>query len=131
MPRGFHSLAVKAHHPPQARRGGWVVQRKTAKKRLARSLRHVPQYCRRPRHDLLRQQHPYRCRLLRGHYAYYGILGNARSIGNVAYQVRRTWHKWLKRRNGLRRLTWAKFKAMLQRLVLPAPRIVHPFGWSP
>ena len=61
----------------------------------------------------------------------YGILGNARSLGNFAYQVRRIWHKWLKRRNGLRRLTGAKFTAMLQRLVLPAPRIVHTFGWSP
>ena len=115
----------------RSRRGAWIVLRRTAPRRLARALRHVQQYCRRHRHDLLRQQHQYLCQLLRGHYAYYGILGNARSIGNFAYQVRRIWHKWLKRRNGLRRLTWAKFTAMLQRLVLPAPRIVHTFGWSP
>ena len=115
----------------RSRRGAWVVMRQTAKKRLARALRHVHQYCRRHRHDLLRQQHQYLCQLLRGHYAYYGILGNARSIGNFAYQVRRTWHQWLKRRDGLRRLTWAQFNAMLKRLVLPAPRIVHTFGWSP
>jgi RNA-directed DNA polymerase len=115
----------------RSRRGAWVVLRKTAVRRLARALRHVQQYCRRHRHDLLRQQHQYLCQLLRGHYAYYGILGNARSIGNFAYQVRRIWHQWLKRRNGLRRLTWVKFTAMLQRLVLPTPRIVHTFGWSP
>ena len=114
----------------RSRRGAWIVLRKTAR-RAGPRLAAVQQYCRRHRHALLRQQHQYLCQLLRGHYAYYGILGNARGIGNFAYQVRRIWHKWLKRRNGLRRLTWVKFTAMLQRLVLPAPRIVHTFGWNP
>ena len=68
---------------------------------------------------------------MRGHYTYYGILGNARSLATFAYYVRRLWHKWLKRRNGLRRLTWDKFNAMLRRLVLPEPRIVQTFGWTP
>jgi hypothetical protein len=45
--------------------------------------------------------------------------------------VRRLWHKWLKRRDGLRRLTWEKLTAMLRRLVLPEPRIVQTFGWTP
>lgn len=115
----------------RSRRGVWVVIRKTARKRLARALQRVSQYCRRHRHDLLRDQHQYLCRLLRGHYAYYGILGNARGIATFAYQVRRIWHKWLKRRDGLRRLTWEKFTGMLRRLVLPAPRLVHTFGWTP
>ncbi len=115
----------------RSRRGAWVVMRQTAKKRLARSLRHVDRYCRRQRHALLGVQHRYLCQLLRGHYAYYGIVGNARSLANFAYQVRRLWHKWLKRRNGLRRLIWAQFNCLLQRLPLPPPRIVHTFGWSP
>ncbi len=119
------------HGWKRSRRGVWVVIRKTARKRLARALQRVSQYCRRHRHDALRDQHQYLCRFLRGHYAYYGILGNARGIATFAYQVRRLWHKWLKRRNGLRRLTWTKFNEMLKRLVLPAPRIVHTFGWSP
>jgi hypothetical protein len=108
-----------------------VVIRKTAKKRLARAVRHVYQYGRRPRQDRRREPHPYRCRLLRGHYAYSGIMGNARGIANFAYRVRRIWHKWLPRRNGLRRLTWDRFHGMLRRLVWPAPRIVHTFGWTP
>ena len=119
------------HTWKRSRRGAWAVIRQTAKKRLVRSLRRAYEYCRRHRHDALREQHQYLCQLLRGHYGYYGIPGNARSIANFAYQVRRLWHKWLKRRNGLRRLTWDKFNAMLRRLVLPAPRIVHTFGWTP
>lgn len=119
------------HYWKRSRRGRWVVARKTAAQRLARSLRKVDDYCRRHRHLSLLQQHGYLCRLLRGHYAYYGIVGNFRSIGNFAYQVRRIWRKWLRRRDGLRRLTWEKFNGMLQRLALPQPRIVHSFGYSP
>jgi len=115
----------------RSRRGVWVVLRQTARTRLARALRRVSEYCRRHRHDPLRQQQRYLSQLLRGHYAYYGILGNARGIANFAYWVRRLWHKWLKRRNGLRRLTWEKFNGMLRRLVLPEPRIVQFFGWTP
>ena len=119
------------HHWKRSRRGAWIVTRRTARKRQARALRKVYCYCKRYRHTPLRQQHQYLCRLLRGHYAYYGIVGNSRSIQNFAYQVRRIWHKWLQRRNGLRRLTWARFNGMLQRLALPEPRIVHTFGWRP
>jgi len=53
----------------RSRRGAWVVRRRTAPRRLARALRHGQQYGRRQRHDLLRQQPPYLCQLLRGHYA--------------------------------------------------------------
>ena len=115
----------------RSRRGTWVVSRRTASNRLARGLRRAAQYCRRHRHDPLRQQHQYLSQFLRGHYAYYGILGNARSLATFAYQVRRLWHQWLQRRNGLRRLTWAKFTGILRRLALPAPRLVHTFGWTP
>jgi RNA-directed DNA polymerase len=119
------------HRWKRSRRGAWVVVRQTARTRLARALRRASEYCRRHRHDPLRQQQQYLRQLLRGHYTYYGILGNARGLATFAYYVRRLWHKWLKRRNGLRRLTWDKFNAMLRRLVLPEPRIVPTFGWTP
>lgn len=96
-----------------------------------RALRRVSEYCRRHRHAPLRQQQRYLSQLLRGHYAYYGIIGNARGIGTFAYWVRRIWHKWLQRRNGLRRLTWAKFNEMLTRLVLPEPRLAQSHRRTP
>ncbi len=119
------------HYWKRSRRGRWVVGRKTAVKRLARSLKKVDQYCRRCRHLSLLRQHRYLCRMLCGHYGYYGIVGNFRSIAKFAYQVRRIWRKWLRRRDGLRRLTWEKFNVMLARLELPKPRIIHSFGYSP
>jgi RNA-directed DNA polymerase len=115
----------------RSRRGFWVAVRQTARSRLARALRRVVEYCRKHRHAPLRQQQQYLSQLLRGHDAYYGILGNARGLASFAYHVSRLWHKWLQRRNGLRRLTWAKFNAMLTRLVLPEPWIVPTFGGTP
>ncbi|MCU0914928.1 MAG: hypothetical protein MUC88_10240 [Planctomycetes bacterium] len=112
----------------RCRCGAWVVGRQTARNRLARALRRASEYCPRHRHDPLRRQQPYRSQLLRGHYAYYGIRGNARGTATFAYYVRRLWHKWLKRRNGLRRLTWDTFNAMLRRLVLPEPRLAPTLG---
>ena len=128
--RTFEFLGF-THYWKRSRRGCWIVARKTAKTRLARALRKVYTYCKRYRHRPLRQQQQRLSQMLRGHYGYYGIVGNSRSIKNFAYQTRRIWQKWLKRRDGLRRLTWEKFNAMLERLALPEPRIVHPFGRSP
>ncbi len=126
---GINDVDMTGDIGKRSRRGRWIVTRRTAKKRLARSLRRVYQYCRGHRHDPPGVQHRYLCRLLRGHFAYYGIVGNSQGIRKFAYQVNRIWHKWLKRRNGLRRLTWEKFNRLLERLPLPQPRIVQTFGW--
>jgi RNA-directed DNA polymerase len=115
----------------RSRRGMWVVLRKTAKTRYARALRRVSAYCKRHRHDRLPEQHQQLCRRLLGHYAYYGTTGNSKSIRAFAHQVARIWQKWLKRRSGRRKLTWAKFNRLLERFPFPPPRIVHTFGWRP
>lgn len=112
----------------RSRRGKWIVMRKTSKQRLARCLRGVYHYCRRHRHDPLAGQHAYLGRLMRGHFAYYGIVGNGSSIRKFAYQVNRIWYKWLKRRNGLGRLRWEKFNRLLKRFPLPPPRIVERYA---
>ncbi|HKY35942.1 MAG TPA: hypothetical protein VJN18_08390, partial [Polyangiaceae bacterium] len=60
----------------------------------------------------------------RGHYAYYGVTGNFRSLLRYFDEVRRIWKKWLSRRNN-RGLTWESMQAILQVFPLPRPRIVH------
>jgi hypothetical protein len=65
--------------------------------------------------------------LMRGHYAYYGITGNARRLSWYARQVARIWQKWLSRRGHGNRLHWRRFAALLTRYPLPAARIVHRY----
>jgi group II intron reverse transcriptase/maturase len=61
---------------------------------------------------------------LRGHYAYYGVTGNSRSINNFFYEVKRILFKWMGRRGKRGSMTYAKFLLLLRRFPLPSPRIV-------
>jgi len=61
---------------------------------------------------------------LRGHFAYYGVTDNSRSISNFAYQVTRTLFKWLNRRGKRGCYTWDKFLKLLKLYPLPKPRIL-------
>ena len=68
--------------------------RKTAKDRFCRALKQLALWCRRNRHRPLREQYAVLCQKLRGHYAYYGITGNGRSLQRLRTAAARIWWKW-------------------------------------
>src|SRR5208337_4779126 len=108
-------------------RGGWAVVRRTATKRLSRAVRSIAEWCRVNRHLPVCEQHAKLSQKVRGHYAYYGITGNARALSYFLSAVHRAWRKWLDRRNCLREMTWDRFNRLLKRYPLPPPRIVHSY----
>jgi len=124
-PGGSFDLLGFRHYWGRSRRGRWVVQRKTCRDRLGRALRAVGQWCRRWRHQPVGEQHAGLCRKLRGHYAYYGITGNGRSLMSFWHGVRRCWRKWLHRRSQRGRVPWDRFVALEGRYPLPRPVVVH------
>ena len=85
----------------------------------------LAQWCREHRHRPVAEQHEAINRKLRGHYAYYGVTGNARALNRYRWLTERVWRKWLNRRNHRGPLTWVRFKALLQRYPLLPPRVVH------
>jgi RNA-directed DNA polymerase len=109
----------------RSRKGRWVVQRKTAKDRFTRALREVGHWCRAHRHWPVAAQQAALRRKLQGHYAYYGITGNARALARFVHEVRRLWRKWLHRRSWRGRTTWVRFVRLTERYPLPPPRVVH------
>jgi RNA-directed DNA polymerase len=111
----------------KSRAGKNVVRLVTAKNRFARALAAVTAWCRFNRHLPIPDQHAHLTAMMRGHYAYYGITGNARRLSWYARQVARTWQKWLSRRGHGNRLDWRRFTALLKRHPLPAVRIVHRY----
>jgi len=121
--RSFDFLGL-THYWGRSRKGHWVVRQKTAKDRLSRALRAIEAWCRRHRHAPVRWQHDQLSRKLRGHYAYYGMTGNARSMASYRHHVERIWRKWLRRRSNAK-LPWERFSAFLQRDPLPPVRVVH------
>lgn len=100
-------------------KGGWVVKRKTASDRFTRAIRALSMWCRKYRHLRLGVQWQMLCRKLRGHYAYYGIIGNTRNIGWFRHEAERIWHKWLSRRSYKARIPWERFASVLEHYPLP------------
>ena len=62
---------------------------------------------------------------LRGHYNYYGLTHNYRSLEYYYRGVCRVWRKWLNRRSRKLDLSWPAFNRLLKRHPLPLPRVVH------
>jgi hypothetical protein len=100
----FDFLGFK-HYWRRSRKGQWTVGRKTARVRLSQSLKRVRAWCRKRMHAPVSWQHTQLSRKMRGHYAYYAIRGNYRSLDAFHRQVTRIWRTWLHRRSQKARRT--------------------------
>jgi group II intron reverse transcriptase/maturase len=111
----------------KSRKGNAAMWQRTAKARLARTLKAINEQCRSMRSWPLAEQHRRLCRMLKGHFAYFGISGNYQRLTAVVYQTRWLWRKWLSRRSWTSQVTWEQFLRLVERYPLPAPRIVHRY----
>ena len=64
---------------------------------------------------------------LMGHYLYYGIGGNYRSIQRYYNEVKNILFKWINRRSQRRSFNWEEFSKYLVLYPLPKPKIYHPY----
>ena len=108
-------------------RGKDVVRQITAKGRFARALKSVHDWCKRHGTSRSRCSRDHLARMIRGHCAYYGRIGNGKRLEWFLYQVIRIWRKWLARRNRLRHMNWDRMNALLKRYPLPSVRITRPW----
>jgi len=122
---GSFDLLGFTHYWGRSRKGRRVIKRKTAKGRLSRALASIAQWCRKHRHLPVREQHAQLVLKLRGHFAYFGITGNGRALGDFGHFVERIWRKWLDRRSNRARMGWDRYRRLLERYPLPAPVVVH------
>ncbi len=125
VPAGSFDLLGFAHYWGRSRRGYWVVKRKTSKSRLRRGLVAIAQWCRTNRHDALAAQQSTLGQKLRGHFAYYGITGNAHALSQFRRGVIGLWRKWLGRRHRAGEVAWERMYRLLERYPLPPAKVVH------
>jgi len=111
----------------RSRKGKPTMWQRTAKDRLARTLKAINQQCRQMRTWPMAEQQRRLCRMLQGHFAYFGITGNYRRLAAVLHQTRRLWRKWLSRRSWKSSVSWVRFMQLVAQHPLPAPRIVHRY----
>ena len=114
------------HYWARSRVGRWVILRRTAKDRFRRGLKRIAEWCRAHRHRPVRDQHRELSRKLQGHYAYFGIPGNANALWRMQHLARCAWLKWLDRRSWRAKLTWPKRRALAERFPFPVPRKSKP-----
>ena len=102
-----------------------MVKRKTASSRLKRTLAALAEWCRKHLHLPIGEQHHKLTQKLRGHYGYYGIIGNFASLQKFREAARRIWRCRLSRRRRGRPLSWPRFVRLEKRYNLPRARVVH------
>src|SRR5262252_3060845 len=107
----------------RSRKGYWRMGCKTRRASLRRATQAIYDWCRRHRHQPVEAQHAALGRRLRGHFNYFGVSGNFRSLQRLVEATKRAWYKWLCRRSQRKRLNWKRFTDLLRQRPLPRPRI--------
>jgi RNA-directed DNA polymerase len=125
IPAGTFDLLGFTHSWGRSRNGYWVVKRKTSKSRISRGRKALAQWLRKDRHRELADQHRTLSQKLRGHFAYYGITGNAAALKRFRRGAIGLWRKWLSRRNRDGPIAWTKMYRLLARYPLPPAIVVH------
>lgn len=123
----FDFLGI-THYIGTSRLGKFKVGRKTSKKRFRRSCVAMNRWLAEIRNKLpLKEWWKQLSAKVRGHYAYYGISDNSKSINAYHYRVTRMVYKWLNRRSQKKSMSWEGFEKYLKLYPLPKPQIVHRF----
>ncbi len=119
------------HYCTRNRNGAFAVGRKTEKSRLKRTLQRVHSVMREILHERVEDQARRINQLLQGHYAYFGMAGNYRSLKQVYQVVLRYWRRMLSRRSQKSRVTWDALLRILRRFPLKRPKLSIPYTALP
>jgi RNA-directed DNA polymerase len=111
--RSFDFLGF-THYLGKSHKGKKVLMRKTSSKRLTRAITKISNFIKLNRHMRLRDLIAAINVKLRGHYLYYGMTFNSRSIFLFYEQVQRSLYKWLNRRGGKPAWNWETFSKLVK-----------------
>ena len=122
-PETFDFLGF-THYCGKTRRNKFMVKRKTQAKRLVRKLKAIREEMQRRMNAPVREQHRWLCQVLNGHYQYFGVIFNYRSMRVFKDCVVRQWRKALGKRSQKGRMNWATYRKLLTAFPLPEP-VIH------
>jgi hypothetical protein len=87
----------------------------------------MTEWCRVNRHRPVVEQHQALVQKLRGHFGYYGIIGNYEALLRFLHGTKHAWQKWLARRSRRAGMPWDRMTKLLEHYPLPQPRIAQPW----
>jgi len=89
-------------------------------------MKAIRAWCKEHMHDPTRKQWEKLCSKLRGHYQYYGIIGNYKSMEVFYEHTIEVWRRAINRRNSKNAKSCETFKhGILASFPLPMPQIKH------
>ena len=106
------------------RKGKPHIMKRTAPKRLRKSLERFKEWCKKSRNLRLPELFKLLNSKLRGYYQYYGVIGNYRSLQQFYYRVTLLLMKYLNRRSQRPSYNWAEFSQVLEQFGIEKPHIV-------
>ena len=107
-----------------SRKGKAQLYTRTSRKKLQSSVAEFAEWCRRHRHLGNRKIFSAINAKLRGHYNYFGVRCNYRSLNSYFRQAMVILRKWLNRRSQRRSCSWPKFSRLQKIYRVEWPRIV-------
>ncbi len=112
------------HYCSRSRDGKrYRMKRKTISKRFTAKLKGYKEWLRSHRTQPTISIMATTAAKLRGHFSYYGVTDNSKSIQSFNYRVIQILYKWLNRRGKRGCYTWEKFNKLLTLYPMPKPRI--------
>ena len=111
------------HYWRRSRKGVWHPAWKTRKKSLNKAVTNIWAWCKDNRHLPIPEQHAALTCRLRGHFQYFGVNGNLRSLVALKYKTERAWLRWLRRRGQRTRMTWERFRELKRAFPFPKVKV--------
>lgn len=109
----------------KTRKGYWTITKKTKRKSQTKALTAIWDWCKENRHMDIHDQYKKLCAKLRGHYNYFGVIGNYKCIAKFHFHTVCSWKKWLSDRCHKGYVNWVQMGRYLKAFPLPKPRIMH------
>ena len=93
----------------KARSGMPNVKRRTGRRRIRRAIKETTEWIKANRSTKLNSMLEQLNQKFRGHYQYYGVIGNHDALKIYYYNVLKSLFKWLNRRSQKKSFTWKQF----------------------
>jgi len=110
----------------KTRSGKFLLTRKTRRDRMRVKLRMIKAEMWRRMHQSIPDQGKWLGYVIRGHYNYYAVPMNFRSLAVFRTEIAKRWRRALSRRSEWVDLNWARMNQLIDEW-LPRPRILHPW----
>jgi len=124
-PETFNFLGF-THICEETKEGKFIVRRRTMRARLHAKLKEVHIELKRRMHDPIPEQGAYLRSVVGGHFRYYGVPMNGRSLSAFRNEIGRLWRLVLKRRGQKHPITWDRVDRLVAKW-LPLARVCYTY----